>query len=50
MNITLLEDSLGKSGHYTDSEALPTPLFLLGESHGQKSLADYRPQDMTEAT
>ena len=33
----------------------PTPIFLLGESHGQKSLADYSPQgrresDMTEAT
>ena len=33
----------------------PTPVFLLGESHGQKNLADYSPQgrtesDMTEAT
>ena len=32
-----------------------TPIFLLGESHGQKSLVDYHPQghkesDMTEAT
>ena len=33
----------------------PTPVFLLGESHGQRSLADYGPQGckelyMTEAT
>ena len=33
----------------------PTPLFLPGESHGQRSLADYGPQcckesDTTEAT
>ena len=33
----------------------PTPVFLPGESHGQKSLADYSPwghkeSDMTEAT
>ena len=33
----------------------PTPVFLPGESHGQKSLAGYGPQgckesDMTEAT
>ena len=34
----------------------PTPVFLPGESHGQRSLADYSPQghckdsDMTEAT
>ena len=32
-----------------------TPVFFAGESHGQKSLADYRPQgrkelDVTEAT
>ena len=24
----------------------PTPVFLLGESHGQKSLADYSPWDL----
>ena len=34
---------------------LPTPIFLLGESHGQKSLAGYSPSghkelDTTEAT
>ena len=33
----------------------PTPIFLPGESHGQRSLADYRPLgckklDMTEVT
>ena len=33
----------------------PTPVFLLGESHGQRSLADYSPlvhteSDMTEVT
>ena len=33
----------------------PTPVFLLGESHGQRSLARYSPwsykeSDMTEAT
>ena len=33
----------------------PTPLFLLRESHGQRSLADYSPRgrkesDTTEAT
>ena len=33
----------------------PTPVFLPGESHGQRSLADYGPQcckesDTTEAT
>ena len=33
----------------------PTPVFLLGESHGQRSLAGYSPwghkeSDMTEAT
>ena len=26
----------------------PTPVFLLGESHGQRSLAGYRPQGCTE--
>ena len=33
----------------------PTPVFLLGKSHGQRSLASYSPEghkesDMTEAT
>ena len=37
------------------SEWLPTPVFLPGESHGQRSLAGYSPQglkesDMTEVT
>ena len=36
-------------------EMEPTPVFLPGESHGQKSLVGYSPQghkesDMTEAT
>ena len=36
-------------------EWLPTPVFLPGESHGQRSLAGYSPQgckelDMTEVT
>ena len=36
-------------------EWLPTPVFLPGESHGQRSLAGYSPwshkeSDMTEAT
>jgi len=35
------------------SKCLPTPVFLPGESHGQKSLVDYSPwgrkeSDMTE--
>ena len=43
-----LEDPLEK-------EWLPTPIFLPGESHGQRSLAGYSPQgrkemDTTEAT
>ena len=28
----------------------PTPVFLPGNSHGQKSLADYQPQDCKEST
>ena len=27
----------------------PTPVFLLGESHGQRSLAGYRPWGRTES-
>ena len=27
----------------------PTPVFLLGASHGQRDLAGYRPQDRTES-
>ena len=27
----------------------PTPLFLPGESHGQRSLAGYSPQDLKES-
>ena len=47
--ILRLGRSLG-GGH-----ALPTPKFLPGEFHGQRSLAGYNPQgfkesDMTEAT
>ena len=38
---------------FWEGKQLPTPLFLPGESHGQRSLAGYSPQghkelDMTE--
>ena len=33
------EDPLG----YPSREQLPTPVFLPGESHGQRSLAGYSP-------
>ena len=36
------EDPLGK-------EMVPTPVFLLGESHGQRSLAGYSPWGLTES-
>ena len=35
--------SLGPDDHWR-MEWLPTPVFLPGESHGQRSLVDYSPQ------
>ena len=31
-------------------EQLPTPVFLPGESHGQRSLVDYSPRDHKSGT
>ena len=47
------EGSIPESERSGGSQWQPTPLFLAGESHGQKSLADYSPwgckgSDMTE--
>ena len=53
---SLPSESPGKpTKTYIQSERLRTPVFLLGKSHGQRSLADYSPWgcrglDMTEAT
>ena len=46
--------SLGREGPL-EEEVVPTPVFLPGEFHGQKSLAGYSPwglkeSDRTEAT
>ena len=36
--------SIPRSGRYPGKKAWqPTPVFLLGESHGQRSLAGYSP-------
>ena len=39
------EDPLG----YPSKEQLPTPVFLLGESYGQRSLVGYSPWDHKES-
>ena len=47
-------DSILESGRFpTEGNGYPTPVFLLGESHGQRRLAGYSPWsrkelDMTE--
>ena len=40
--------SLGQEDPLATREWLPTPVFLPGESHGQKSLAGYRPKGCKE--
>ena len=47
--------SQGQEDPLEESRAISTPVFLPGESHGQRRLAGYSPQgseelDMTEAT
>ena len=47
--------SLGREGPLEEGMATHSPVFLPGESHGQRSLAGYSPQghkelDTTEAT
>ena len=47
--------SLGREDPLEERARQPTPVFLPGESHGQRSLAGYSSQghtesDMTEAT
>ena len=44
----------GQEDHLEEGIAIPTPVFLPGQFHGQRSLADYSPQgrkdlDTTEA-
>ena len=40
--------SLGQE-HPLEKEMAPTPVFLLGEFHGQRSLVGYRPQGRKES-